>query len=81
MKLEIYNYPNVMLGLYVIIILLITMLSFQQGFGEGMKKICKDKKIFLHSETGYFCAYENPMDKFWGFEFVLPDEDNILKID
>ena len=79
MKLEIYNYPNVMLGFYVIIILLITMLSFQQGFGEGMKKICKDKKIFLHSETGYFCAYENPTE-FGGYEFVLPEEYKQMKI-
>ena len=79
MKLEIHNYPNVMLGFYVIIILLITMLSYHQGLGEGMKKICKDKKIFLDSETGYFCAYENPME-FGGYEFVFPEEYKQMKI-
>ena len=80
MKLELNNYPNVMFGFYIVIILLITMLSYDQGLSEGMKKICKDKKIFLDLERGYFCAYENPM-KFGGYEFVFPDEYNKIKID
>ena len=41
--------------------------------------IGEDKKIFLNSETGYFCAYEKPIE-FGGYEFVFPEEYKQMKI-
>jgi len=68
------------LVIYVVLIVTITYLSYNQGIGDGMKKICKDEKIYYDQSDNYFCAEDNPIE-FGGYEFVLPDEYKQMKID